>query len=314
MSWVKQNSFLAGFLGATVVAAGVLGYLLFQAKGEYSTRYSEYEQEASELNRLEGMRPYPNEENVKKLEAQRNEYVAEADKLVATASALEFEETPVSATEFQDKLRVAVDDVNQRAAARNMEVPKPFSLGFERYLTDLPRPEAAGPLARQLAAVKLAVDSVIDSQVGAIKSFTRPELPQERGAVAGEDAKKAPSGKASEVLVEKHPIEMVLFGKQPQIRNALNKIVTSDKQFFIPRLISVVNEQQEGPPRAPEGMAAPAPAAPGGDPSAPAAAPAAPGKLAEYIVGEENVEFTITLEIADFAETDAATAKANPKK
>lgn len=305
MSWVKENSFLAGFLGVTVVGAGVLGFLLMQAKSEYDAKYAEYEQEASELNRLQTMRPYPNAENIKKLEAQRDEFVAEANKLVSTASSVEVEEEPVTATQFQDLLRKAVDDVTQRAAARNMKLPDRFSLGFDRYLTDLPRPEAAAPLARQLAAVKLAVDAVIDSQVGELRSFVRPDLPEERVAVAAaDDAKKSQGSKpASDPLVEKHPIEMVLFGKQTQIRNALNKIVTSEKQFFIPRLISVTNEQQEGPMRTPEGVvAAPPPPVAGENP-----APAAPAKISEYIVGEENVEFAINLEIADFAELESET-------
>ena len=311
MSWVKENSFLAGFLGVTVVGAGVLGFLLMQAKSEYDAKYAEYEQEANELNRLQTMRPYPNAENVKKLEAQRDEFVAEANKLVATASSVEVEEEPVTATQFQDLLRKAVDDVTQRAAARNMKLPDRFSLGFDRYLTDLPRPEAAAPLARQLAAVKIVIDSVIDSQISELRSFARPELAEERTAVAADDQKKSQGGKpASDPLVEKDPIELVLFGKQPQIRNALNKIVTSDKQFYIPRLITVVNEQQEGPMR---GMDPNVPQPPNpGDPNQPIS-PTPPAAPSEYIVGEENVEFTIVLEIADFAEI-ATTENTNAKK
>jgi len=308
MSWVKENKFLAGFLGATVVGAGALGYLFSQAKGRYDEQYAAYEQEASELNRLEGLQPYPNAENIKKVEAQRDEYVAQANQLVSKASEVEFELQSVTATEFQDKLRVAVDDVNQRALARNIKVPERFSLGFERYLTDLPRPEAAAPLARQLAAVKLVADAIIDSQVGEIKSLTRTELPEERGAVAGEDAaKEARTSKSSKPLVEANPIELVLFGKQPQIRNALNKIVSSDKQFFIPRLITVTNEQQDGPSRTPEsGPQTP----PVGDPGNPGGPTPAPTSVSKYIVGEENVEFNLILEIADFAEVDPAKATA----
>lgn len=300
MSWVKENKFLAGFLGATVAGAGVLGYLLFQAKGQYDEQYAAYQQEASELNRLEGLQPYPNAENLKKLEAQRDEYLSHANQLVAAASALEFELTKVTATEFQDKLRSAVDETNQRAAAKNIKVPERFSLGFERYLTDLPRPEAAAPLARQLAAVKLVADAIIDSQVSEIRSLTRQELPEERGAAAGEDAGKNAPGKSAKTLVEKHPIQLDLVGKQPQIRNALNKIVTSDKQFYIPRLITVNNEKQDGPTRVPEGFAAPTPG-PDGTTTSPHL-----GTAPKYIVGEENIEFTLLLEIADFAEIDAA--------
>ena len=44
------------------------------------------------------------------------------------------------------------------------------------------------------------------------------------------------------------------------------------------------------------------------DPANPA--PAAPAKISQYIVGEENVEFNILLEIADFAEVEPAKATA----
>src|SRR5689334_13403011 len=105
MSWIKENKFLAGFTAATVVGAGALSFLLLQAKGKYDEASTNFEQESTELNRLQTLKPFPNTENLKKLEAQKKEHAAAIVQLQQSLRKLELPTEQVSAQQFQDRLR-----------------------------------------------------------------------------------------------------------------------------------------------------------------------------------------------------------------
>lgn len=331
MSWATENKFLTGFFAVTAIGAGALGFLLFQAKGHYNELYSTYEQDSADLNRLQELKPYPNAENVKKLEEQRKAHVTAIAQLQEKLNKHEIPVENISPAQFQDRLRAAVDEINKRATEARVKLPENFAFGFERYLSSPPSPEAASPLGHQLKAIELAVRTAIQSRGREleIRSLTRDELPQEQGGAAAETAQPTKGGKSAGKggkpapdLVKKYPFGLVLFGDQASFLNAFNKIVAQPEQFYIPRVVSVVNEKQAGPTRAetaaapsgtPDASGTPVPPV---DPSAgtpptgtpPAGAVARPA-AATYIVGEERVEATIRLEIAEFAAPPTPTAK-----
>ena len=61
-----------------------------------------------------------------------------------------------------------------------VKLPDKFFLGFSKYETTPPTPEAAGPLGRQLNAIKWIVDQYI-AQLGSgsvIESLERADLPE----------------------------------------------------------------------------------------------------------------------------------------
>ena len=332
MSWIKENKFLAGFTAATVVGAGALGFLTLQAKGRYDAALTSFEEKSTELSRLQNAQPFPSQDNVKKLQAQQKEFQQAIAELQEKATKVELPVEEISPQQFQDRLRQTVDSTAQRAAQSGVALPENFSLGFDRYLAEPPRSEAAPLLGRQLKAIETVVSNMIDARISKINELKRDELPQEKaGSREPEPIKgaKTKGDKAGKELVDKQPFQVVFTSDQAAMIKVLNSIVTSDKQFYIPRVITVKNEKDTGPSRidpmnpfgAGANPAAPAfdPAAqPGIDPTtgAPAAAPGIPAApvvaanqgqaSAPYVVGQEKAEVTMLIDIVDFAETTTA--------
>lgn len=322
MNWIKQNQMLAGFLGFVLVAAGVLGFLAFLAKGNADAAKAEFDQQAAELKRLEGLQPYPSDKNLKTLQNQKKQQRAQIEELNKALMANELPvETSVSPAQFQDQLRAAVQEFTDKAGKVGLALPadKTFFMGFDRYQSELPRPEAAPLLARQLRAVQIVMNLLLDHRVREIRSLERVELPEETGVRPEAEAAASKSrsrtgaksgGEDESKLLRKEPFTLVIFSDQISSQAVLNGIVNSKAQFFIPRVITVRNEKETGPQRvdpnavtAPGIEPAPAFAPPPADPSAPPAAgapAAAPAPVRRFVVGEERIETTLRLELIDF--------------
>jgi hypothetical protein len=344
MSWVNENKFLAGFAGATLVCAGALAFLVFQAKGQYQQAQATYEEQSNELNRLQTLQPFPNAENVKKLDEQRKAHAQAIVQLQQSLAKMELPLENVSPQQFQDRLRATVDTINQNANQNGVKRAEAFNLGFDRYLSEPPRPEAAGPLARQLKAIEILVSQLIRDRVVELTELKREELPEEKVAAAAAEtppakgAKPAGKGDPRAGLVASSTVEVSFLAEQPSFAQSLNSLISAKEQFFVPRLIKVVNEKPEGPSRAvavnefqpptfDAGAGAPAipetpapgaqpgglppsanPGQPGVPPSTPP--PAAPQPRAKtIIVGEERVQVTMRVEILDFAEPQTPASK-----
>jgi hypothetical protein len=164
---------------------------------------------------------------------------------------------------------------------------------------------------------------LIDRGASGISSLNRPELPEERGDKKGDEKKPAPARaekgeKGGKSSVIRHPIEIAFVADQSSFRQVLNSIVEFKGQFLIPRLVTVKNQKPQGPTRVAPGAAAAALAAMGapapalGTPGAPPTAPGQPGAApkSEYIVGEERVEVSLVLEMAEFPQTATASTAA----
>lgn len=346
MSWVQENKFLAGLAGVTVVGAGVLGYLVLQASSNNAQARATYEEKSAELNRLQTLTPFPSSENVKKLDEQRAKHAEAIKQLQQNLSKIELPLEDISQLQFQDRLRATVDALNQSASQNGVKRAEGFNLGFDRYLSEPPRPEASAPLARQLKAIEILVQGLIANRVAELRELKREELPAEKGTPAAEPAAKGgkPSAgdKGGDTLVTGSTVEIAFLADQGSFKQILNGIISNKEQFYIPRLVTVVNEKQEPPSRTVAAAPAFAPAAfpdpaaeaapgvdpaaqpqPGVDPAAPAvdpsAAPAQPGAFPEpplpgagmktIIVGDERIEVKMRIEIVDFAEPPTTASK-----
>jgi len=321
MSWIKENKFLAGFTAATVVGAGALGFLLFQAKGKYDEASTNFEQESSELNRLQTSKPFPNDDNVKKLDAQKKQYAAAIAELQKGLGKLEIPLEQISPQQFMDRLRSTVDSIKQRAGENSVKLNGDVgNLGFDRYLSEPPRAEAAPALARELKAVEMILATLIKNRVTEIKDLARDEVPEERGGRAEADPAKpgGKSGKNAKDLVASSGVQIGYVTEQSNLMDTLNQIISAKEQFFIPRVVAFKSEKETGPLRNDPSVAsnnvAPVPPPPQpGDPAAPPV-PALPGvpppgaipgvaaaPPQRIIVGEEKVETTLRIEIVNFA-------------
>lgn len=276
MTWIRDNKFLAGFLGFVIVAAAALGFLIFQAYGHFGEVDENYRNEVQKLNTLQSMAPYPDQQNLNKAKEQQTSYVDNIKNLLQDVTAVQFPLEPLAPEGFQDNLRATVNAVTAKAAPK--QLPDKFGLGFERYLTETPRREAAAPLGRELKSVEFIINELIDSKVDSITSVVRPPLPEENGTVT----------KGKPPLVTKEEFDVTFISEQGRLRKILNELVDTKKQFYIIRLLRVKNQVLIGPPKNPTGTAAAA------------AAGSKDASALHYIVGTEKLEVTLKIEIANF--------------
>ncbi len=344
MNWFKQNRFLGGLLIVTLLAAGVLGYLLWTAKSKYEETSANFDQQAAELKRLQTLPAFPDQQNLKKLEAQRDEHLALIDQLQKDLATVQFPLEPMTPNAFQDRLRDSVTAFTAQNSGR-MKLPTDFYLGFGRYQSAPPTAEAAPLLGRELKAIELVMNVLVSSGITELETFSREELAEEgHTASKPEPATPAPMpgarklpGRGSDA-VRKQVLDLRIGGEQPAFRQVLNKLSTSNQQFLIPRYLLVENSNPKAPSKisdnaladpsagqpppaapAPAAPAAPAPPAVNGAPvpapattgaSANPGAPAAPSL--KTVVGEETVKATMRLEVVNFTEppADPKSAKA----
>ena len=171
MNWISENKFLAGFFGFMVVGIGGLGFLLYQAMGDYDTVHQEYLQKSQTLSGLRGLVPTRNEENLEKYKAQKTALAAAIHTLEQNVSAIQFPlDATVTPAGFQDKLRTSVNKVLADARTNNVKLPDKFAFGFDQYLTSPPAQAAAVPLDRELKAVEFVVNELVQTKVDSIAS------------------------------------------------------------------------------------------------------------------------------------------------
>lgn len=280
MNWIRENKFVAVFLGAVIAAAAGIGVLLYFAIAHYGEVNDTYTAQTVELQRLRSLVPFPDEENLKKFQEQGKVLADAISGLESSLTSYQFPLEPTTPQEFQDKLRTSINTLTAHAAENGVALPKDkaFALGFDRYQSELPSKDAAAPLARQLAAIELVLDTLINAKVDSITSVDRPQLQEEKNA------------KPAKALVVKHPFS-ISFVTLPKlrVRKVLNDIVTAKNQFYIIRAIHIKNEAQDAPSKT----------------GAPDATPPPDGKPKSltYLFGAEKLDVDMNIDIVNFDNT-----------
>jgi hypothetical protein len=296
MNWIKQNTFLSGFIAVMVIGIGVLGWLLYSASGHYDEVRADYETKVKELNRLETAKPYPEEGNLKIFDELKKEHAAAIQEFQKKVMAAQIPVEPISAVQFQNQLKEAVDRVVQKATAAGVKTPTGFYLGFEKYQTQPPAPEAAPALGRQLKALEFVVAEMVRSGVLEVTKFDRKPLPEEEGKGKKEKSDEAPAkgpkvekGGKTAASVAYHPVQIEFKAEQSRFRELLNGLVAAKEHFLVPRLLNVKNEAEVAPQRV----------AAAGTP------PVTETGAIPVIFGLEKVSVTLDLELVEFIETAA---------
>jgi hypothetical protein len=326
MDWIKENKFLSGWLAVTLLGALALGFLLFQAKGKHAEAQEAYETKAAELATLQGKKPYPDEDNLKKMGELQKAHQAGIDELHKQLVAMEIPLTPMTPEKFQDELRESVRRVTAKAAERGVKIGgegKTFYMGFDKYQSERPKEEAAAPLGRMLKAMELAIMNLIEAGPTDITDLKREILPEEGSEKDAKTPATPAKGKEKAAdkpdLVARRHFDVSFVAVERNFRSFVNGLVASKQQFFIPKSVIVKNEKEQGPPKAVAAAPAPfvpppvdpnAPADPNAPPAAAPAAPTAPVENIKFIVGDEKLQVAMRIDVVDFADLPAAkTAK-----
>ena len=319
MNWIRENKFLTCFIAVLVIGAGVLGYLLFTAWGAYSDVSDQYTAEADALHQLQIRVPYPDQANLARYRAEIDDAVDATHTLASNLAQMVLPVSQITPSAFQDRLRDISSAIAAKAGKTGVKIPAHFALDFDQYQTQPPSKETVGPLGRQLEALNIAVNILIDEHVDEIAGLQRTRLPGEaayrpgagaagskfgqHGGLGGEPAEGAAGN-----LVEKFPFEVRFIASQPAFQKVLNDMAASSRQFFITRALVVENTNPKPVAKGTPGV---------GDNSAPPpaqmAAPASPAasgtNYLSFIVGTEKLAVGMQIDIATFNPPEKAIRK-----
>ena len=304
MSWLRENSLLAGLVAATLVVGGALTFLTLQSMTRYHETLEAYRQTVRRLHVLQNRSPFPNAENLEKSRLLTEQYKSGFESLRAQLAKMQVPIDPgVQPQTFQDDLRAAVNRILEKAAAAGVELPKGFYLGFGQYANSLPNEYVAPALAQQLVIIERVITNLIDLKVQSIDSLNRlpprkTEEPQKGGGSPAEGLRLL-------------PVELTFTAEQGKLRVAFNSLLDSD-QFLIVRNLAVQNTARVGPPISRQSSASGSqPALPANDSAAPGEQP--PGGAREprrgsqapatlnVILGRELVRASLRIEIVNFS-------------
>ncbi len=309
MNWFQRNTLLAVVLAAAGLVTLALLVIIFFAWSEYSEISSEYDEQATELKRLELAKIYPSQQNVEEMQAQRKEYAARLSDLHFQLLQMQMPLEAITPNGFQDKLRAAVSEIQKLAADNNVSLPEEFYLGFDQYQDTLPSTAAAAELSRQLDTAKLIARRLIELGINELSYITRQPLPvegssQNRESEQDEDKQQMTSMQTFDLGFIATPVSM---------RNIVNAIAQAES-FVILRRLLVKNEVQVGPDKAEFGdnqaSAAPAQGASlqdlftditGAELTTPdTTTTTAPERRLEFVVGSERLVVNLQIQIVNF--------------
>jgi len=301
MKWFQQNRALGTLLIVSGVCILLGAALLYWRSSVWGEAKQTFDQATTERNRLQGLDPFPNDANYRKLQGYLERYNAALDKFKDELKAEVAPAPPLAPNEFQSRLRQATLAVQERARTNNVKLPDKFQLGFDEFARMMPSTAVAVLLGQELSQVQMLVNILLDAKVDGITSFRRHPLPEERGASPTTTASPGqrvatsakPGGTTTPKLIERNVVEISFKAAPGAARKVLNEITSSTGQFLIIRTLYVHNEKDKGPPHERTGAPTPVPS--------PQASPGqSPAGALNFIVGNEHVEVSATIEMLRF--------------
>lgn len=297
MNWLKQNPILSSILGVLILASAGMTYLAIDSSVSHEQAVNLYTAEVKNVDNIKKRSLYPNEETRIKIDSQNKEYKEKISALFAKLSKMEMPLEAISPQEFQDKLRDAVNQVRSNASNKKVKLPEKFFLGFDDYQTQLPTPEMAPILFRELKNIEKYVTQLIDLQVVSIDRLERKLAEPQPTPTPIENTKhkkdkpqppKAPPFKFS-------TFNVAFTASLDKCRHAINDIPTNNA-FLIIRNLDMENSKPMPPSKKSTAEESPSnPDQPKNDVQ----------NNIKVLLGQELVKTSLTIEILDFLELKA---------
>ena len=301
MKWFQQNRALGTLLiisGVCVLLGAALLYWRWSVWGEAKQTF---DQAIAERNRLQGLDPFPNDANYRKLQGYLERYNAALDKFKDELNSEVAPAPPLAPNEFQSRLRQATLAAGERARTNNVKLPDKFQLGFDEFARMMPTTAVAALLGQELSQVQMLINILLDAKVDSITSFRRHPLPEERGASSTPTPSPGqrvattakPGGTPTPKLIERNVVEITFKAAPSAARKVLNEMTSSAaNSLLFARFTCTTKKTKARPmrgPRRPRQLQARKPL--------PAQSPA--GAL-NFIVGNEHIEVSATIEMLRF--------------
>jgi len=200
---------------------------------------------------------------------------------------------PLAPNEFQSRLRQATLAAEERARTNNVKLPDKFQLGFDEFARIMPTTAVAALLGQELSQVQMLINILLDAKVDSITSLRRRPLPEERPASPTPTPSPGQRVATTPKLIERNVVEISFKAAPGAARKVLNEITSSTGQFLIIRTLYVHNEKDKGPLHQRTGAPTPVPS--------PQASPGqSPAGALNFIVGNEHIEVSATIEMLRF--------------
>jgi len=316
MSWIKENKFIASLGGATLVLAGLLYFIGSKAATRYDEAKLGFDEANGEATGFENLALYPKVENDIGKSKALDEYRKSLDSLQQSVEKFRPKEIAnVSPQSFTDSLKKADEELREAFEQSKTKIPDAFFVGFENYRTSLAQEKNTGLLNFQLQAIKETLLNLSKAAPTELRNLHRPNLPEE----ANQPFAPGPNDVARAL-----PFEITFVGTEESARRFLSSLVRLDEYFITIKGIRITNVKKDPPKAADAKFDAPPAAAaateddafggdfvlpgdtPAGDgPAAeaapePKARPATSGRVLSQVLGSEEVQVFVRLELLQF--------------
>ena len=315
---------------------GGFGYFAFDSLSLESEGLEALAAVSEKIEKFNKSTTPPTDSYLKELIEQKNELSSKIEGLQAIARATDIPTEDLSPEDFQKNLNQKAQSIAEKASKESIQIPADFYLDFNQYLQKLPSKELTPFMGRQLAAVGLLIDILLDSSPLELRSFERkspdkapdyalPETASENQSNSPQQSPAAaqPKGKAGKsepqpqlkASLSAQTFEIVFTTRPERLRTFLNGVCSEQKAFFIVRNLKVSNSKQRGPSKNLE----PQPGdTVGGSTETTTADPlgSAPTEpTSPYIVGEEHIEVRASIDLVALAPGPApASVSANERE
>ena len=317
MSWIQENKFVAGVLGATVVVSGVLFYLGYSARSEAEEIRGNANNAVAETNRLKLKQPFPTSDNkqlvITKVKNFTREAIAFQDSLIAFRPA---EMPKLSPNAFGAKVsehRGSLAKYYSDKGVALREGGKEVTFGLEAYAGgQMAKTDATRVLNYERKALEWMFKKLADAGPDSLDNVYRTAINEEANAAAvpkgkGKKSsrnsnKKRGSGKITSVY-RSLPIEVTFTGTEKALKEFIKELSNAEEYFFITRSVRIRNLKNESPDVS-EGAFKEAPVAIDGFGGADFTAVEATGQpILKQVTGTEKIKVHLKLDLALFKET-----------
>ena len=242
MNWIKENKFLAGLVGGTLLAV-ILLYLLGSRGGtKYDEAKETFDTAASEAAQSERIDLYPNQENLNAKKKAVDEYREDLKALQQDFDKFRPEKIEnTSPQQFTDLLVKADGETRAAFEQAGTTVPDAYFCGFERYKTELARSNATGILTYELGYVRQLMQELAKAGIDELKNVHRPALAEENGA----QFQPGPNDVARAM-----PLEVTFSGTEESVRKFFTALANPENGFAVVRSLRVSNSKRGVPPKA----------------------------------------------------------------
>lgn len=241
MTWIKDNKFLVGLLGCTLVGMIALYFVGSKAATKYQGAKDDFDANAADASSYEQLALYPRQENLDGKKKALDDYIETVKALQAAFEPFRPTEiTNITPQEFTVRLKSVNEQILKAFASSETKFPEAFFSGFEQYRTDLAKSGATGLMDYQLNTIKNLMLALSKSGASELNNLYRVPLPEET------DGKHTP---LPNDVARALPLEITFTGSERSVREFISAVTKTDTSFSVIRTIRIANAKKD-PPRA----------------------------------------------------------------